>query len=146
MILWTCDIIVITNLCFPLNGVMVFFVPLLFCLAETPAGRGRWPPFLCLVLSEVSSCWKGFVSLHSCIMHAQDGSKRHSMLWEKTLLAIQCYGKRTLQAIQCYGNTSSDSQKQFCLLHSVRRTKRQEEASPHHRNSYSCSFSHWITI
>ena len=64
------------------------------------------------------------------------------MLWEQD---IQCYGKKTLLAIAIhyYGKTSSDSQN---VLHIVMRIKRQEEASPHHRNSYSCSFSHSRTI
>ena len=60
--------------------------------------------------------------------------KGHSMLWEKNI---------TSHSHSMLWETSSDSQN---LLHSVMRTKRQEEASPHHRNSYSCSFSHSITI
>ena len=35
-------------------GVMVFFPS--FLSSQTPAGRGGWPPFLSLVLLEVSSC------------------------------------------------------------------------------------------
>ena len=45
----------------------------LFSVCSNPT-RGGWSPLLSLILPEVSSCEKGVVSLHSRLMHAQDGS------------------------------------------------------------------------
>jgi len=57
MTLCTFGIIVVINLCFPVStGILMVFVVPSFLSSQTPAGRGGWPPFLCLVLSEVSSC------------------------------------------------------------------------------------------
>jgi len=54
---------------------MVFaaFVIPSFLSSQNPAGRGGRPPFLRLVLPEVSFCSQGVVSLHSRLMNAQDG-------------------------------------------------------------------------
>jgi len=42
-------------------------------VTQPPAGRGRWPPFLAVVLMEISSCQKGVFSFNHCLVHAQDG-------------------------------------------------------------------------
>ena len=60
MILCTCDIIVVINSCFPVPTGIFWMV--LWCFfpsflsSLTPTGRGGWPPFLSLVLPEVSFC------------------------------------------------------------------------------------------
>ena len=53
-------------------GVTVLVVPS-FLSSQPPAGPGRWPPFLVLVLMEVSPCLKGVFSSHSHLVHVQDG-------------------------------------------------------------------------